>query len=691
MTTPTQLPIPSNNLLDSRFNFEKLDQIVNSDSSYYTDRFGKQRLTVSGLESLVRVLFEENIDKSDVVLNSVDALRTFSPWYDQQIVRLNSYRVGGRIGGGSLYYDASDTTSIDDGMIVFVTQDGKRLKRLDSEKIVKVEWAGVEEGGDISDAWQKAINFSSSFANKNSDYYRCPTVVLPGGKYTITKGIVTPPFVKTVSVGSVFLDCSGLNDSNDAALWIKGFKGNYQQQGISGYTLSAIFGGIYFEGPGRANLSSLPAIKIGNSPTENSGNGFSNCAPKIKGVAARQFRTNIQITEYDAYLITVEDSDFGNSKSGIQVGTGARTSPWNAGERISFSNCVFYGGGENGLVEINTAGFSLDFTNVSFDYTYSHVFNFSSKANGTNIRLVNTHSEAIGGYVVNDPGGLTDSYITFVNSDFMMTLYSGSQVGQDVLGSSVSNSISRTPFNNLSVNVILENSGPVSASQTPYDYYIFLATPLSKGVTVTKFVTPYANARPSKVNSLLAKGWNFGNEVDGTSVTAGKVLTDWTFRLVNGGTAQVGTLNANGDKYVGLSPSSTSANMYVYWSNNAFIEVTPLESYSALMAVQYGSADISLAAGAQISSNIRFTWYDSTQTQISTETYSYDLYSIIKDTAAPNYASATTRIVPIIPTSRVAPAQAKYLRVEFGIVRVNYPLKICYSYVYKSGNTTAIY
>lgn len=690
MTTPTNLPIPSNNLLDSRFNFEKLDQIVNSDANYYTDRFGKQRLTVKGLESLVGVLFEENIDKTDIKLNSVTELRNFSPWYDQQIVRLSSYQVGGRIGGGLLYYDASDVTSIDDGMIVFVTQDGKRLKRLDSDKAIRLDWSGVENGGDITDAWQKAINYSVSFANKNSNFYQCPTIVLPGGKYKLSAGIVTPPFVKTIVNGSIYIDCTSLTDAHGAAFWIKGFKGNYQQQGISGETLSSIGGGIYFEGPGRANVSTLVGIKIGNTSSENSGTGYTNCAPKIRGVAVRQFRSNVQITEYDAYLIDIKDCDFGNSKSGVRIGTGSRTSPWNAGERISFSNCVFYGGGENGLIEINTAGFSIDFTNVSFDYTISHVFNFSTNANGTNIRVVNSHSEAIGGYVVNDIAGLNDSYITFTDSDFMMTLASGSQVGNDVLGNSVSNSISRPLFNNQSVSIALENSGPASATQTPYDYYIFLCTPASRGVSVGRSLTPYANSRPSKISSLLTKGWNFANEVDGTAVTAGKVLTDWTFRLISGGSGQVGTLNANGDKCVVLTPTSTTSNMYVNWSNNELIEVIPLEAYSTLLAVQYGNADTSLASINQLSTNTRYTWYDSSQTQISTETYTYDLYNIIKDTSAPNAGSSTTRIVPTIPTSRVAPPRAKYLRVEFSVVRINYPLKICYNYIYRTNGTKAL-
>lgn len=48
-TTPTNNPAPSNDLNDFRFNCEKVDEIVNSDSEKYTDRFGVERYTIDGV------------------------------------------------------------------------------------------------------------------------------------------------------------------------------------------------------------------------------------------------------------------------------------------------------------------------------------------------------------------------------------------------------------------------------------------------------------------------------------------------------------------------------------------------------------------------------------------------------------------------------------------------------------------
>lgn len=48
-TTPTNNPVPSNDLNDFRYNCEKVDEIVNSDSEKYTDRLGVERYTIDGV------------------------------------------------------------------------------------------------------------------------------------------------------------------------------------------------------------------------------------------------------------------------------------------------------------------------------------------------------------------------------------------------------------------------------------------------------------------------------------------------------------------------------------------------------------------------------------------------------------------------------------------------------------------
>ncbi|MGP3074878.1 hypothetical protein ACTVMM_21005, partial [Serratia ureilytica] len=48
-TTPTQKTIPSNDIIDLKFNAEKIDEVVNSDFETYIDRFGIERYTLDGI------------------------------------------------------------------------------------------------------------------------------------------------------------------------------------------------------------------------------------------------------------------------------------------------------------------------------------------------------------------------------------------------------------------------------------------------------------------------------------------------------------------------------------------------------------------------------------------------------------------------------------------------------------------
>lgn len=49
-TTPTNKPIPSEDPRDLKFNAGKIDEVVNSDARYYTDRFGVRRWTIAGFQ-----------------------------------------------------------------------------------------------------------------------------------------------------------------------------------------------------------------------------------------------------------------------------------------------------------------------------------------------------------------------------------------------------------------------------------------------------------------------------------------------------------------------------------------------------------------------------------------------------------------------------------------------------------------
>lgn len=127
MTTPTKLPIPSNNLLDARFNFEKLDQIVNGDANYYLDRFGKQRLTSAGLEDLARRLsedYESTLSNQDGykkmgMVSDFTTLRTIAPAIEGQRILLRSVDNGSNNGSGE-FIGHLGSGGVDDGVNIAV-------------------------------------------------------------------------------------------------------------------------------------------------------------------------------------------------------------------------------------------------------------------------------------------------------------------------------------------------------------------------------------------------------------------------------------------------------------------------------------------------------------------------------------------------------------------------------------------
>lgn len=49
-TIPTNLPIPSEDPRDLKFNAGKIDEVVSGDNHYYTDRFGVRRFTIAGFK-----------------------------------------------------------------------------------------------------------------------------------------------------------------------------------------------------------------------------------------------------------------------------------------------------------------------------------------------------------------------------------------------------------------------------------------------------------------------------------------------------------------------------------------------------------------------------------------------------------------------------------------------------------------
>lgn len=98
---------------------------------------------------------------------SMSAMRSFNPTQAGQVVKLSGYHAGwaafgyGDIGSGYFYYDALDTSSLDDGGYCVVTTSGKRLKRIIVNNYISIcDFGALPDGTDQSSKIQAAINFT---------------------------------------------------------------------------------------------------------------------------------------------------------------------------------------------------------------------------------------------------------------------------------------------------------------------------------------------------------------------------------------------------------------------------------------------------------------------------------------------------------------------------------------------------
>ncbi|WP_250900533.1 hypothetical protein [Enterobacter cloacae] len=103
---------------------------------------------------------------------TVTKLRTIEPEINKQMISLVEYTAGTGYGGGILWYDNTDSTSVDNGVDVFVTAGGKRWKRL-SSRITLLDAGGVP-GTDSSTAFQRLV-----------DAKKGKLVVVPEGEFIV--------------------------------------------------------------------------------------------------------------------------------------------------------------------------------------------------------------------------------------------------------------------------------------------------------------------------------------------------------------------------------------------------------------------------------------------------------------------------------------------------------------------------
>lgn len=89
----------------------------------------------------------------------INTLRNTTPESPNQKIDVVEYTAGTHEGGGEFYYDATDTTTADDGVLCFVTTTGRRWKRNVDSRLITPEQAGAVGDGITDDtvAFKRAV------------------------------------------------------------------------------------------------------------------------------------------------------------------------------------------------------------------------------------------------------------------------------------------------------------------------------------------------------------------------------------------------------------------------------------------------------------------------------------------------------------------------------------------------------
>lgn len=623
----------------------------------------KNKLLAFNNEGDPIAVLSESGSASDVLINlgsidglkwmgrcpSVAVLRNTEPSYDGQKIDLIAYYDGQKsLGGGAgyLYYDASDVTSPDNGITVFVTTGGARWRREDSDKKILLEWTGVRDGADLSDEWQAAIDIVVDIAIKNSSGGKLPVIEIKAGVYTLSKEIHHPPFVRTVFVGDVQINSTMTGFAR--AINIKGIPGfrplsGVAQTAIPGKTLSGIGGGLNLVGPGRSANTGTIGIAVGNTVNHYySKDGTGECPCTIEDVRISQFGAGIGLTGYDCYLVS-----FVNCKSGLNR-TNLRTLDTtyiNSGERISFINFLMWGGGEDfGHLYIGCPNFDIQFVAGSWDYTAKDFINIGAISGWSTIVCSFIHMEGVENYVVN---ALSSS-----SGNVTVKLQDCDIVATGKFDSPISNTPSRKLINLPASGVAVEMDG-ASMRYTRYPTKNDILMSNSDRFRVNSLTRAIYPVIPSPAH-IKNRGYDLSGEVDGTVLTESNPLNYFTSTSRVALSATVRKIDSSNTVLsLARAPGATTNSSIVLWVKE-YMPVDRRRKYTLSCAVQYLN-------NTAINVNHYMRWYDKDFNLLSTSTYIYFMTTIMNDSKADDYSEGGNRKIPSISTYWNPPAGAVYV------------------------------
>lgn len=335
-----------------------------------------------------------------------------------------------------LYYDATDTTSEENGFSVFVTPNGARWKADVSEGYNAFLAGYSPSENNLAqcihkiNAWIIAKAIAASRIND-----RKATILIPGldsggaTVYTMTEDVhFCAALVELVPLTLQFWDFSSSFDvpilcSNEFE-GLRGGMGNSYNGGAADQGGFAINPRSFLYIKGGGEDYTPHGVILGNRSRRPDGTAYLNVRDTvIRNVRVFNCGDGLTYGNYDTYMVGFENCNAYENTRGLSQPTATAV---NAGERWWMHNCVLSNSTEDNIY-INSNGPAIYFDNVSNDYARRDAFRFGPNAAGSFL-FTNSHFEGYDQMLINQPvkegsggqcrflmiGGLTDSRRTGV-------------------------------------------------------------------------------------------------------------------------------------------------------------------------------------------------------------------------------------------------------------------------------------
>ncbi|HCI6179528.1 TPA: hypothetical protein NPO38_005158 [Klebsiella quasipneumoniae subsp. quasipneumoniae] len=362
---------------------------------------------------------------------TMDALRTTEPEYHGQEIILFRAVVDGPVLNERLYYDATDTTSEENGFSVFVTPNGARWKA-DVSEGYNVFLAGFSPSENNLaqcihkiNAWIVAKAIAASRINDRKATILIPGLIDSGGAtvYTMTEDVhFCAALVELVPLTLQFWDFSSSFDvpilcSNEFE-GLRGGMGNSYNGGAADQGGFAINPRSFLYIKGGGEDYTPHGVILGNRSRRPDGTAYLNVRDTvIRNVRVFNCADGLTFGNYDTYMVGFENC---NAYANTRALSQPTATALNAGERWWLNNCVLSNSTEDNIY-INSNGPAIYFDNVSNDYARRDAIRFGPNAAGS-LLFTNSHFEGYDEKLINQPvkegsggqcrflmiGGLTD-------------------------------------------------------------------------------------------------------------------------------------------------------------------------------------------------------------------------------------------------------------------------------------------